>query len=97
MATTTYSVHRIGVLRAALTGSITASVVFLFCWLGTFVPFPVLLMPTSDCLRPPKLALGRRWLKGCVGRSCSEPCQALSLRRSTIFWDRSTGNDISTV
>ena len=39
MATTTYSVHRIGVLRAALTGSITASVVFLFCWLGTLVPF----------------------------------------------------------
>lgn len=39
MATTTYSVHRIGVLRAALTGAISALVVFLLCWLGTFVPF----------------------------------------------------------
>ena len=39
MAATSYSVDRIGVLRAALTGSITASVVFLFCWVGTLVPF----------------------------------------------------------
>jgi hypothetical protein len=39
MATTSYSVHRIGVLRAALTGAISALVVFLMCWLGTFVPF----------------------------------------------------------
>ena len=39
MATTTYSIHRIGVLRAALTGAVTASVVFALCWLGTLVPF----------------------------------------------------------
>ena len=39
MATNDPSVGRIGVLRLALTGAITAAAVFLLCWLGTFIPF----------------------------------------------------------
>ena len=39
MATDTLAIHRIGVLRLALTGGLTAAIVFLFCWLGTLVPF----------------------------------------------------------
>ncbi|HWJ37413.1 MAG TPA: hypothetical protein VNR86_01455 [Sphingomicrobium sp.] len=38
MATTTSSIHRIGVLRAALTGAISSLVVLLLCWVGMFVP-----------------------------------------------------------
>jgi len=33
------SIHRIAVLRLALTGAITAALVFVLCWLGTFIPF----------------------------------------------------------
>jgi hypothetical protein len=32
-------IHRIAVLRLALTGAITAALVFFLCWLGTFIPF----------------------------------------------------------
>jgi len=39
MATQSVGTHRIGVLRLALTGAITAAFVFLLCWLGTFIPF----------------------------------------------------------
>jgi hypothetical protein len=39
MATQTMVTHRIGVLRLALTGAITAALVFLLCWVGTFIPF----------------------------------------------------------
>ena len=39
MATQSVVRHRLGVLRFALTGPITAAVVFGLCWLGTFVPF----------------------------------------------------------
>ena len=39
MATQSLVTHRIGVLRLALTGAITAALVFILCWLGTFVPF----------------------------------------------------------
>lgn len=39
MATQSIATHRIGVLRLALTGAITAAVVFVLCWLGTLVPF----------------------------------------------------------
>ena len=39
MATQSISTHRLGVLRLALTGAITAAVVFVLCWLGTFIPF----------------------------------------------------------
>lgn len=31
--------HKLSVARLAITGAITAGVVFLLCWLGTFVPF----------------------------------------------------------
>lgn len=31
--------RRVGVARLALTGGVTAGLVFFFCWLGTFVPF----------------------------------------------------------
>lgn len=31
--------HRLGILRLALTGAISAALVFVFCWLGTLVPF----------------------------------------------------------
>lgn len=39
MATQSIVTHRLGVLRVALTGAITAAVVFVLRWLGTFVPF----------------------------------------------------------
>ena len=31
--------RRIGVLRLALTGAITAGVFFVLCWIGLFIPF----------------------------------------------------------
>ena len=39
MATQPIVAHRIGPLRLALTGAITAALVFALCWLGTFIPF----------------------------------------------------------
>ena len=39
MATQAMSAHKVGVLRLALAGAITASLVFVLCWLGTLVPF----------------------------------------------------------
>ena len=39
MATQSILTHRLDVLRLALTGAISAAVVFAFCWLGTLVPF----------------------------------------------------------
>ena len=33
------SAHNIGALRLGLTGAITASVLFILCWVGTLVPF----------------------------------------------------------
>lgn len=39
MATRSIATHRIAVMRLGLTGAITATVVFILCWLGTFVPF----------------------------------------------------------
>lgn len=32
-------VRRLGVLRLTVSGGITALLIFLICWLGTFVPF----------------------------------------------------------
>ena len=40
MATQSIAAHRIGVLRLALTGAITAAVVLVLCLLGTLIPFP---------------------------------------------------------
>ena len=39
MATQPLATRRLGVLRLALAGAITASLVFVLCWLGTFIPF----------------------------------------------------------
>lgn len=39
MATQSIATHRIGVLRLALTGAVTAALVFVLCWLGTLIPF----------------------------------------------------------
>ncbi len=39
MATQSIATHRIGVLRLAIAGAVTASLVFILCWLGTFIPF----------------------------------------------------------
>jgi hypothetical protein len=39
MATQILAPHRIGVLRLAVAGAVTAAVVFVLCWLGTFIPF----------------------------------------------------------
>jgi hypothetical protein len=39
MTTDTLAIQRIGVLRLALTGGITAALIFVLCWLGTRVPF----------------------------------------------------------
>jgi len=39
MATQAMSAHSIGALRLGLTGAITASLIFILCWVGTLVPF----------------------------------------------------------
>lgn len=39
MASQSMATHRLSVLRLALTGAITAAIVFVLCWLGTFIPF----------------------------------------------------------
>jgi len=39
MASQSMTTHRIGVLRLAVAGAVTAALVFILCWLGTFVPF----------------------------------------------------------
>jgi hypothetical protein len=39
MATPSTVRQRLGLLRVALTGAITAALVFVLCWLGTFIPF----------------------------------------------------------
>jgi hypothetical protein len=31
--------HSLGVVRFAATGGVTAAVIFVLCWIGTFVPF----------------------------------------------------------
>lgn len=31
--------HTLSVARLAITGAVTAAVIFVLCWLGTFVPF----------------------------------------------------------
>ena len=38
MATQSLATHRIGVLRLTLAGAVTASLIFVLCWLGTFIP-----------------------------------------------------------
>jgi hypothetical protein len=39
MSTQSVVRHRLGLLRLALTGAITAALVFVLCWLGTLIPF----------------------------------------------------------
>jgi hypothetical protein len=39
MTNDTGSIRRIGVLRLAATGAIASALVFILCWLGTFIPF----------------------------------------------------------
>ena len=39
MATQSTVRHRLGLLRVALTGALTAAFVFVLCWLGTFIAF----------------------------------------------------------
>ena len=39
MASQSIAIHRTGVLRLALAGAITAALVLILCWLGTFIPF----------------------------------------------------------
>ena len=42
MATNEVSIHKIGVLRLALTGAIASSVFFVFCWVGAQIPLGTL-------------------------------------------------------
>lgn len=35
----TRDIHTVSVARLAITGGVTAAVIFVLCWLGTFVPF----------------------------------------------------------
>ena len=37
--TETHDAHVLSVARLAIAGGVTATVVFVLCWLGTFVPF----------------------------------------------------------
>ena len=39
MASQSIAHHRVGVLRLAVAGAITAALIFFLCWLGTFIPF----------------------------------------------------------
>jgi len=39
MASQSIATHKISVLRLAVAGAITAALVFVLCWLGTFIPF----------------------------------------------------------
>lgn len=39
MTSQSLAAHTIGVVRLAAAGAITAALVFVLCWLGTFVPF----------------------------------------------------------
>lgn len=38
-AAITRHVHRLNVARLLVTGSVTAGVIYVLCWLGTFIPF----------------------------------------------------------
>ena len=42
MATNEVSIHKIGVLRLALTGAIASGVFFVFCWVGAQIPLGTL-------------------------------------------------------
>jgi hypothetical protein len=39
MASQSIGAHRVGVLRLGFAVAITAALVFILCWLGTFIPF----------------------------------------------------------
>lgn len=38
MASTNDRPDRLDVIRCALTGAVTAALIFIFCWIGTFIP-----------------------------------------------------------
>lgn len=35
----TSSTHKLGMLRLGATGGVAAAVIFVLCWIGTFIPF----------------------------------------------------------
>lgn len=37
--TTSSHIHQLSVARLAVTGGMTAAVLFILCWLGTFIPY----------------------------------------------------------
>ena len=39
MASTIERVDRLDVIRCALTGALVAALLFILCWIGTFIPF----------------------------------------------------------
>lgn len=42
MATNEFAIHKIGVLRLALTGAIASAVFFVLCWVGAQIPLGTL-------------------------------------------------------
>ena len=34
-----WAIHRLSVIRLVFAGAVTAAVIFILCWLGTFIPF----------------------------------------------------------
>lgn len=59
--------RRISVTRLALTGSVTAALVFVVCWLGTFIPFfspthaYISLFTAAETSTPEALIEGSLW------------------------------------
>lgn len=64
MATRSISTHRLGVLRLALTGAITAALVFVLCWLGTFIPFSSPTHAYIGLFTPAELSSGNALIQG---------------------------------
>ena len=60
-------VHTLNVMRLIIAGGLTAAVVFVLCWLGTFVPFSspthayISLFTTADMSSGRALAEGTLW------------------------------------
>ena len=65
--TETHDAHALSVARLAIAGGVTAAVIFVLCWLGTFVPFSspthayITLFTNADVSSGLALAQGSCW------------------------------------
>ena len=58
--------HPLGVTRLLVTGAATAAVVFVVCWLGTFVPFSSPTHAYIGLFTPADISSGRALVEGSV-------------------------------